>query len=79
LPLHEIMKLNLRPMKKVLVMLMLCTGSLWVNLTSHVNRLLTKFGKLQPYHCKHHSAQVSGDICPYDQCNLYEISFKAAD
>ncbi|OQE17396.1 hypothetical protein PENFLA_c024G03936 [Penicillium flavigenum] len=26
LPLHEIMKLNLRPMKKVLVMLMFCTG-----------------------------------------------------
>jgi hypothetical protein len=28
LPLHEIMKLNLRPMKKVLVMLMFCTGFL---------------------------------------------------
>lgn len=28
LPLHEIMKLNLRPMKKVLVMLMFCTGLL---------------------------------------------------
>jgi hypothetical protein len=28
LPLHDIMKLNLRPMKKVLVMLMFCTGFL---------------------------------------------------
>lgn len=79
LPLHEIMKLNLRPMKKLLVMLMFCTGFLWVNFTSWANWLLTKFGQFQHHHCKHHSPQVSGDICPYNQCNLYEISFKAGD